>query len=89
MDVNGVLTAIVAGAVIGVLGRLAVPGRQSIGILMTVGLGIVGALVGGFIGAAISSSWVVILLAQVAVAALLVFLVAGGARSRNRHHAHL
>ena len=89
MDVNGVLTAIVAGAVIGLLGRLAVPGRQSIGILLTVGLGIVGALVGGFIGAAVSSSWVVILLAQVAVAALLVFLVAGGARSRSRDHAHL
>ena len=41
---------IVAGLIVGALARLLVPGRQDMGIGMTIVLGIVGALVGGFIG---------------------------------------
>lgn len=41
---------IIAGLIVGALARLIVPGRQPMGMHMTIVLGIVGALVGGFIG---------------------------------------
>jgi uncharacterized membrane protein YeaQ/YmgE (transglycosylase-associated protein family) len=40
---------LVAGLVIGALARLAKPGRQNLGILATLGLGLVGSLIGGTI----------------------------------------
>jgi uncharacterized membrane protein YeaQ/YmgE (transglycosylase-associated protein family) len=40
---------IVAGLVIGVLARLIKPGRQNLGILATLGLGLVGSIIGGLI----------------------------------------
>ncbi len=46
MEISGIISAIVIGIVIGVLGRLVVPGRQRIGILWTIVVGIVAALVG-------------------------------------------
>jgi uncharacterized membrane protein YeaQ/YmgE (transglycosylase-associated protein family) len=48
-----ILGLILIGVVIGVLARLVVPGRQHIGALMTVALGIAGALVGGTIASQI------------------------------------
>lgn len=48
-----ILGLILIGIVIGVLARLLIPGRQSIGMLMTVLLGIGGALIGGTIASAI------------------------------------
>ncbi|MEV0173677.1 GlsB/YeaQ/YmgE family stress response membrane protein [Streptomyces sp. NPDC050803] len=46
MEISGVISAIVIGIVIGVLGRLVVPGRQRIGILLTILVGIAAALIG-------------------------------------------
>lgn len=46
MEISGVISALVVGVVIGVLGRLVVPGRQHIGILWTVVVGIAAALLG-------------------------------------------
>ncbi|CAJ1583437.1 GlsB/YeaQ/YmgE family stress response membrane protein [[Mycobacterium] wendilense] len=46
MTITGVITAILIGAVVGVLARLILPGKQPIGILLTVVVGIVAALVG-------------------------------------------
>ncbi|MFJ9536044.1 GlsB/YeaQ/YmgE family stress response membrane protein [Streptomyces sp. NPDC101225] len=46
MEISGIISAIVIGIVIGVLGRLVVPGRQHIGILLTILVGIVAALIG-------------------------------------------
>jgi uncharacterized membrane protein YeaQ/YmgE (transglycosylase-associated protein family) len=40
---------LVAGLVIGALARLVKPGRQRLGILATMGLGVVGSLIGGTI----------------------------------------
>jgi uncharacterized membrane protein YeaQ/YmgE (transglycosylase-associated protein family) len=40
---------LVAGLIIGAIARLLMPGRQPMGILLTMGLGVVGALVGGLI----------------------------------------
>ncbi|CAL9600182.1 hypothetical protein SUDANB6_05435 [Streptomyces sp. enrichment culture] len=52
MEIGGIISAIVIGVVIGVLGRLVVPGRQRIGILWTIAVGIVAALIGSAIAAA-------------------------------------
>ncbi|MEU9146694.1 GlsB/YeaQ/YmgE family stress response membrane protein [Streptomyces sp. NPDC048349] len=46
MEISGVVSALVIGALIGVLGRLAVPGRQHIGVLWTLTVGIAAALLG-------------------------------------------
>ena len=45
-----VISVIVIGLIAGAIARLVVPGRQSIGILATIVLGIVGSFVGGFLG---------------------------------------
>ncbi|MGN6635294.1 MAG: GlsB/YeaQ/YmgE family stress response membrane protein [Oryzihumus sp.] len=41
-----IIGTIIFGAVIGILARLFLPGRQQIGMIMTVLIGIVGALIG-------------------------------------------
>ncbi|MEU2061126.1 GlsB/YeaQ/YmgE family stress response membrane protein [Streptomyces sp. NPDC013455] len=51
MEISGVVSAILIGVVIGVLGRLVVPGRQHIGVLWTVVVGIAAALLGSAIAA--------------------------------------
>ncbi|WP_329403890.1 GlsB/YeaQ/YmgE family stress response membrane protein [Streptomyces melanogenes] len=51
MEISGLVSAIVIGIVIGVLGRLVIPGRQHIGFLWTILVGIVAALVGTAIAA--------------------------------------
>lgn len=40
---------LVAGLIIGALARLLKPGKQNLGILATLGLGLVGSLIGGLI----------------------------------------
>ena len=50
-----ILGLIVIGIVIGVLARLVLPGRQSIGAGLTMLLGIAGALVGGIVASAIGT----------------------------------
>ncbi|HUG93403.1 MAG TPA: GlsB/YeaQ/YmgE family stress response membrane protein [Planctomycetaceae bacterium] len=47
MTIGDVLGWIVAGLIVGGIARLLVPGRQPIGCMMTIVLGIVGAVVGG------------------------------------------
>jgi uncharacterized membrane protein YeaQ/YmgE (transglycosylase-associated protein family) len=46
MEISGIFTAIVIGIVIGILGRLVIPGRQRIGVLWTILVGIAAAFVG-------------------------------------------
>ncbi|MBT2369353.1 GlsB/YeaQ/YmgE family stress response membrane protein [Streptomyces sp. ISL-10] len=53
MEISGIISAIVIGTVIGVLGRLVVPGRQHIGVLWTIVVGIVAAFVGTALAAAL------------------------------------
>jgi uncharacterized membrane protein YeaQ/YmgE (transglycosylase-associated protein family) len=81
MTITGVFTAILVGIVVGVLGRLLVPGRQPIGMLLTVLVGIVSAFIGTAIARAIGIptdtsgiDWLE-LLVQVIVAALGVALI--------------
>jgi uncharacterized membrane protein YeaQ/YmgE (transglycosylase-associated protein family) len=81
MTITGVITAILIGIVVGVLGRLLVPGKQPIGMLLTIVVGIVSAFIGTAIARAIGIptategiDWLE-LLCQVVVAALGVALV--------------
>lgn len=90
MTVTGIITAIVIGAIIGALARLVLPGKQRIGILLTIVIGIVGALIGTAIARATGLAdtngvdWIELVF-QVVVAAIGVSIVAGikgGSRSR-------
>jgi uncharacterized membrane protein YeaQ/YmgE (transglycosylase-associated protein family) len=49
----GVLGWILFGLIVGALAKLVMPGRDPGGILVTMALGIAGALVGGFLGRAL------------------------------------
>lgn len=82
MTVTGIFTAILIGIVVGVLGRLALPGKQPIGMLLTILVGIVSALIGTALARAIGIptttggvDWLE-LLVQVLVAAAGVALLA-------------
>lgn len=83
MTITGIISAILIGVVVGVLGRLVVPGKQRIGMLLTVLVGIVAAFLGtalartmGIPTATNGVDWLE-LLVQVVVAALGVALIAG------------
>ncbi len=45
-----IVSLIVVGLIAGAVARLLVPGKQDIGVLMTIVLGIVGSFIGGFLG---------------------------------------
>lgn len=44
-----IISAIIVGAIIGALARLVMPGKQNIGVLMTILLGVVGAFLGAWL----------------------------------------
>ncbi len=91
MTITGIILAVVIGAVIGVLGRLVVPGKQNIPIWLTVVIGIVAAFIGTAIarlfGVAATSGidWIELIL-QVVVAAIGVAIVAGVYGRRGVRH---
>lgn len=91
-----IIGTIIFGAVIGVLARLVLPGRQNISVLMTVILGIIGALIGYFVWGLISGDgftlesttggidwirWIISIIA----AAILVSVYAGTAGRKAVH----
>jgi uncharacterized membrane protein YeaQ/YmgE (transglycosylase-associated protein family) len=82
MTATGIITAIIVGAVIGALGRLVLPGRQSIPIWLTIVVGIVAALIGTVIAGALGVKetagfdWIEFFI-QVLLAAVGVALVSG------------
>lgn len=45
-----IVTVIIVGLIAGAVARLLVPGKQSMSILATIVLGIIGSFVGGFLG---------------------------------------
>ena len=71
---------IVSGLIIGALGRLAVPGRNPMGIGMTIVLGIAGSLIGGLVTRALGLGTSLSFLAAVLAAAGLVYVVSGRQR---------
>ena len=80
-----IISAIIVGAVIGALGRLAVRGRQNISIVATIVIGIIAALIGTFVANAIGVGdtsgidWIKLAI-QVVLAAVGVSVYAGRSR---------
>jgi len=82
MEVTGFFTAIIIGLIIGALGRLVVPGKQNLPIWLTLVIGVVAALLGTFVAAAVGVAdtrgidWIELIL-QVGFAAAGVAIAAG------------
>jgi uncharacterized membrane protein YeaQ/YmgE (transglycosylase-associated protein family) len=82
MEVTGLITALIIGLIIGVLGRLVAPGKQNIPIWLTMLIGVVAALIGTALAVAIGVAvtpgidWIE-LIVQVVLAAVGVTIVAG------------
>jgi uncharacterized membrane protein YeaQ/YmgE (transglycosylase-associated protein family) len=74
---------LVAGLIIGLLARLILPGRQKIGLLWTVVLGVLGSVIGGTIANALHSGdiWELNFIGFVAAVAVSVGLLAVAERS--------
>jgi uncharacterized membrane protein YeaQ/YmgE (transglycosylase-associated protein family) len=78
---------IIIGLIVGALARLVIPGRQNMGIGITIALGVVGAVVGGLITRAILGDGhsIITFIVSVVIAALLVYLFSSmGSRNRAR-----
>jgi uncharacterized membrane protein YeaQ/YmgE (transglycosylase-associated protein family) len=78
-----IIMYIITGLIIGALARLVVPGRNPIGLGMTILLGIVGAIAGGLVSYAIGLHGFLTLIVSVVIAALLVAMISGTRRSRS------
>jgi uncharacterized membrane protein YeaQ/YmgE (transglycosylase-associated protein family) len=72
-----ILSWILFGLVVGIIAKLLMPGRDPGGFIITILLGIAGALVGGFIGRAMgfygtneSAGWIVSILGAIILLAL-------------------
>jgi uncharacterized membrane protein YeaQ/YmgE (transglycosylase-associated protein family) len=80
MTVGGIISAIVVGLILGVLGRLVAPGKQGIPIWLTILVGIIAAFIGTAIARGLGYAdtngfdWLE-LITQVVVAAIGVVLV--------------
>jgi uncharacterized membrane protein YeaQ/YmgE (transglycosylase-associated protein family) len=74
MTLLTIITWLIIGLVVGGVAHLLVPGRQRIGIILTVLIGIVGALIGGVITAAILGAGhaVITFIVSLVIAALLI-----------------
>lgn len=72
-----ILWFIVVGAVIGALARLLVPGRNPIGVLLTVLVGVAGAVLGGVVADALGAGSVVAFVFAIVIAALGVAALTG------------
>jgi uncharacterized membrane protein YeaQ/YmgE (transglycosylase-associated protein family) len=71
---TGILGWIVFGLIVGVIAKLLMPGRDPGGFIVTILLGIVGAVVGGFLGRALgfygpneAAGWLVSILGAILV----------------------
>lgn len=84
MHPSGIISAIVIGIVVGALGRLILPGRQAIGVILTIVLGLAGTFLGGWIASRFTNHFWPILIVQVVVAAALIALFSMATRDSRR-----
>ena len=76
IDFGSILLYIVVGAIVGVIARFLVPGDDPLGLIGTIVLGIVGAVIGGWLaGAVFEDTGGVDWIASIVVAVLLVLAV--------------
>ena len=89
--VTAIISAIIVGLIVGFLGRLVVPGRQSIGLLATLAIGVVAALIGTAISRGLDVAdtngfdWIELII-QIGLAAVGVALYVGATGRRSRTH---
>lgn len=78
MDPTGIISALVAGSIIGLIARILVPSMQPIGCIVTIILGIVGAFAGLFLAEALGygDQWFFVLITQIFIAVILVAITA-------------
>ena len=86
----GILTWIILGLVAGVIGKLIMPGDDPGGFIITILLGIAGALVGGFIASALGFGTVsgfnlgsIVIAVLGAILLLLIYRLVVGRRARS------
>ncbi|MEE1617866.1 GlsB/YeaQ/YmgE family stress response membrane protein [Brachybacterium sp. J144] len=91
--IGALISWLIIGAVVGLIARAIMPGKQHMGIGPTIVLGVVGALVGGFIGGlfgpkgvsgVFSDPWSVWTIVLSVIGALIVMVVYGLATGRRR-----
>ena len=81
IDVGSILGYVLVGLIVGLLARLVVPGRDPFGLLGTILLGVVGAVIGGWLaGEVFGETEGVDWIASIVVAAVLVLLLRAGTR---------
>lgn len=85
--ISYVISLAVVGLIIGALGRLIVPGPNRIGLLATVGVGVVGALLGALVGGLLGLGLFSVVF-ELAISAGLVYLVNGRTTRDRRLTAH-
>lgn len=84
MDVESIVGFVLIGLVVGILARLLVPGRDPMGLIGTILVGIVGAVVGGWLaGNVFEETRGVDWIASIAVAIVLVLLVRAASGRRR------
>jgi uncharacterized membrane protein YeaQ/YmgE (transglycosylase-associated protein family) len=78
MTPEGIISALFAGIVIGLVARILVPSMQPIGCIVTIIIGIIGAFAGLAVANAFdySDTWILVFLTQVFVATILVAITA-------------
>jgi uncharacterized membrane protein YeaQ/YmgE (transglycosylase-associated protein family) len=85
MDPSGIISALFAGIIIGLIARILVPSMQPIGCIVTIIIGIIGAFLG--LGAAsamgYSDTWILVFITQVFIATILVAITAALFRKSN------
>ena len=93
MEVMGLLSWIVFGLIAGVIAKLLMPGRDPGGCIVTMAIGIAGALLGGFIATALGfggisgfdfRSLLIAIVGAVLLLAIFRALRGGGSRRRRR-----
>ncbi|OBG33290.1 GlsB/YeaQ/YmgE family stress response membrane protein [Mycobacterium sp. E3198] len=91
--IGSIILAIIVGAIIGVVARLVMPGKQTVGMIMTVILGAVGGLIGsavagqfGYHNANGGIAWIPFF---IGVAAAVVLIAIYEAVTGRRHHTDL
>jgi uncharacterized membrane protein YeaQ/YmgE (transglycosylase-associated protein family) len=90
--IGTIIGAIIVGLIVGALARLIMPGKQNIGVLMTVLLGMIGSFLGSWItyqmGYANSNGGFAMIpfLVGVVIAILLIAIYVGATGGRNRLH---
>ena len=85
LDVGSILGYVVVGAVVGAIGRLLISGTGGMSWLLTIVVGIVGAVIGGWLAGAVwedtaGVDWI----SSILVATILVWIVARSSAGRRR-----